>query len=458
MDREKLDFEHTYDVAIIGGGIVGSGLFREQALNNRSSVIIDQSDFNSQTSAGSSKMLHGGIRYLENFDFFLVFEALFEKNLWLKLAPHITKEIPFYLPVYKTSKWPLFLMKIGLFLYDLLSLFKNTPHKTLNKIKTLRTLPGLNEDGLRGCGMYFDAIVDDCKLGLECIYDGLLNKKCHALNYQEVIKLEKINDIYSLTLKDTLRNTTSLIKAKNVIIATGPFTDQTMKKLDIPWSPVIQASKGSHLWLKKNSLSLKNAMVLQTNDGRIIFVIPQRNSILVGTTEVPLSKDDNFKDIKPTQEEITYLLSEINNYFPEADVTEDDILASFAAVRPLVIDGHKSSKISRKHKTFNPDENLYVITGGKYTTFRKMAQELNSKLFKHMNWEYDKNLTLQPLKRTSVIEDPNDIKITKTHLSQITKDELVRTKEDLLERRLSLPSTSFLKDKEAQKEINKFEV
>lgn len=133
----------SFDTIIIGGGIVGSGIFRDQSLHNKKVLLLDQGDFSSQTSQGSSKMLHGGIRYLENLDFALVFEALKEKNLWLKLTPHIAKEVPFYLPVYKESKWPLILTKVGLFIYDLLSLFKNSPHKAFNKEQTVKHIPGL---------------------------------------------------------------------------------------------------------------------------------------------------------------------------------------------------------------------------------------------------------------------------------------------------------------------------
>jgi len=436
MDRESLD--KIYDTAIIGGGIVGSGLFRDQSINGKSSILIDQSDFNSQTSARSSKMLHGGIRYLENFDFALVFEALFEKNLWLKQAPHLVKESPFYLPVYKESKWPLFFLKIGLMLYDLLSLYKNTPHQTFSKKSTQRILPGIKSEGLRGSGMYFDAIVDDAKLGMDCIFDALQNSDCDAINYHKVIETNKVDDIFRVDLECTLTSSKKSIYAKNIIIATGPFIDQTMKELQYDWTPVIMASKGSHLWLKKKSLQISKPMVLQTKDQRIIFVIPQRNAILVGTTEVPLDKDNTYTDMKASKEEIDYLLSEVNTYFPDSEVTNEDIINTFAGVRPLVKDGHSSSKISRKHKTYKLEEHIYAITGGKYTTFRKMAQELNQQIFKDNDWNYDKTLSLKEFKATSIVKDINETVLTKDLLDTICKKELVRTKEDLIQRRLSI--------------------
>ncbi|MFT6631083.1 MAG: glycerol-3-phosphate dehydrogenase [Bacteriovoracaceae bacterium] len=443
--------EGHYDIIIVGGGIVGAGLFREQALHGLKVLLLDQADFNSQTSQGSSKMLHGGIRYLENMDFSLVFEALREKNLWLKLTPHITKEVPFYLPIYKESKWPLMFMRVGLFLYDFLSLFKNSPHRILNYKQTIKEMPGIKTQGLVGAGLYYDGIVDDAKLGLECIYDGLNNKNCKALNYQEVTSITKDeNDQHTVEFQDTLNKDKSKATSQFVIMATGPFTDQAMSNLSIPWSPVILPSKGAHLWLEENSLPITEAMVLQTKDQRIIFVIPQRHSILVGTTEIPIDPKTPMLNIKPTQEEIQYLLDVVNEYFPESNVKYENILSSFAAVRPLVKAKNSSSKTSRNHKVFNPQKNLYVLVGGKYTTFRKMAQDLNKKIFKQLNIKHDKSLTLQPLRTTSIVENPFDRKISLDDLKLILKNENVRTKEDLLNRRLSLPTLRHFNDQDLE--------
>jgi glycerol-3-phosphate dehydrogenase len=437
LDREEIE---EYDVVIIGGGIVGAGLFREQSLHGLKSLLLEQADFNSQTSQTSSKMLHGGIRYLENLDFALVFEALKEKNLWLKLAPHITKEIPFYLPVYKESKWPLFFMRIGLALYDTLSLFKNSPHKVLNRKETLKHMPGLRTEGLTGCGMYYDGIVDDSKLGLECIYDGLQSNLCDAQNYKQVIKVHKTKDLYSILYKDVFTSEETIVNAKHVIFATGPFTDQTMKNLNIDWSPVILPSKGTHLWLQEDALPIKHSMVLQTKDQRIIFVIPQRHTILVGTTETPLDPETPILNLKPTEEEIQYLLDVVNEYFPNSDVSKEHVLSSFSGVRPLVKTSESSSKTSRMHKIYTPQDNMHVLVGGKYTTFRMMAQHLNKSIFKALGVKHDKSLTLRPLRKTSVIKNPFDSNISRNDLEMIIKTEKVRTLEDLVERRLSLPS------------------
>lgn len=454
VDRKKLDNEH-FQIAIIGGGIVGSGLFRDQALHGVKSVLIEQADFNSQTSAGSSKMLHGGIRYLENFDFALVFEALKEKNLWLKKAPHATKEIPFYLPVYKESKWPLIFVRIGLFLYDLLSLFQNSPHKSFNKAQTAKLLKGLKTEGLRGSGMYYDGIVDDHKLGLDCIYDALNNKSCQALNYTKLMRFEKVDSKFNLYLKDTLDGNEFKITADHIQFATGPFTDIAMKELNVPWTPIILPSKGTHLWLRNDALRIDKAMVLQTADGRVIFVIPQRGSILVGTTEIPISEYDPILDIKPSEEEVDYLLNELRNYFPDETIDRSCILSTFCAVRPLVKTGESSSKVSRNHKIYKLEEHAYVIAGGKYTTFRKMAEDLNKKSFKDLGLIYKKNLSKSDFKTTSVVKNPLTDDINQTMLQKIVETEMVRTREDLIKRRLSLTAESNL-DEHEKKAIDEF--
>ena len=173
----------SYDVAIIGGGIVGAGIFRDLSLHGAKCLLVDKNDFTSQTSQNSSKMLHGGIRYLENLDFELVWEALHEKNLWLRIAPHLCFEKDFHFPVYKDSPKPLWMVRIGLMLYDFLSNFLNKPHSILSPKELHDKFPTLNREKLKGIGVYHDVVVDDAKLTLEVIYDALLEKKGSAINY-----------------------------------------------------------------------------------------------------------------------------------------------------------------------------------------------------------------------------------------------------------------------------------
>jgi glycerol-3-phosphate dehydrogenase len=439
VDQKTL--KNHYKFVVIGGGIVGAGILRDLALHKQDVLLLEKGDFSSQTSQGSSKMLHGGIRYLENFDFALVFEALREKKLWLKLSSHIAWEDRFYLPVYKNSKWPLFFLRIGLFLYDLLSLFKNPPFKILSKNEALKGIPGLKEDGLTGAGLYSDGIIDDSKLVFDLIFDSI-ERGASAFNYHELTKLTKLAEHYELKIVDHRTGKNHTITGDYVLFAVGPFTDQVLNKLQVPWQNIILPSKGSHIWIKQDSLKLKDAMVLQTKDNRIIFVIPQRGAILVGTTEIAISADEDMFNIKPTKSEIQYLIDNLNDYFPKAQINLSHVIASFAAVRPLVKSSTStsSSKTSRRHKIYKPLENLYVIAGGKYTTFRVMAQDLCQKIFKDAGLHYNKKLSLSSFVKTSLVSDVNKIQITKNLLDDIIKNEAPLNAEDLLLRRLSLYS------------------
>lgn len=438
-----------YEVVIVGGGINGCGLLRDLALNGVSALLIEKGDFSSQTSQGSSKMLHGGIRYLENADFALVQEALEEKNLWLKLTPHLCFERDFYLPLYDYSKYQPWMLGCGLFLYDFLSHFQNKRFGLLNPKETLKKIPSLDPHGLKGAGKYYDGVVDDAKLSLECLYDALLEPGVDALSYHAVTKTVKVDDGYEVTYESTRTPHKETVKAKYLVFTTGPFTDTLLPKLGIPWTSQLLPSKGIHLWLKEGSIEAQGSVVLTTKDNRVVFVIPQRNSVLVGTTETPVDQD--MFDIKATEKEVRYLLEVLKQYFPNADLSESSIISTFAGVRPLVKEegGDESrGKTSRFHKIFRPNSHTYVMLGGKYTTFRRMNQELASEIVPRLGKRYQPNLTLNPLRQKSIMptfgEKPT---LTLSMVKEIIQKERVTTFEDLIERRLSiLEDADHLKD------------
>ncbi|WPU63155.1 glycerol-3-phosphate dehydrogenase/oxidase [Peredibacter starrii] len=439
----------SYEVVIVGGGINGCGLIRDLALNGVSTLLIDKGDFASQTSQGSSKMLHGGIRYLENADFALVQEALEEKNLWLKLTPHLCFERDFYLPLYDYSKYKPWMLRCGLFLYDFLSHFQNKAHDMLNPEETVQKIPSLEPKGLMGAGKYYDGVVDDAKLTLECLYDALLEPCANALSYHEVISTVKVADGYEVTYQSMRTPHKETVKAKFVVFTTGPFTDKLLPKLNVPWTPQLAPSKGIHLWLKEGSVDAKGSVVLTTKDNRVVFVIPQRHSILVGTTETPVDQD--MFNIKATEKEVNYLLDVLRQYFPNSNLTKDSIISTFAGVRPLVREEgapEALGKVSRFHKIFRPDQFTYVMLGGKYTTFRRMTQELAQEIVPRLGKAYHPNYTLNPLRQHSVMptfgEQP---KLTLEMVKKIIITEYVTTFEDLVKRRLSiLDEPHHLKD------------
>lgn len=429
-----------FDVVIIGGGINGCGLLRDLALNGVSALLLDKGDFSSQTSQASSKMLHGGIRYLENFDFALVQEALEEKNLWLKLTPHLCFERDFYLPLYNYSKYKPFMLKAGLFLYDFLSHFQNKPHAMLSPEEALKKIPSLDHKGLLGAGRYYDGVVDDAKLSLECLYDALLEDGIEAKSYHEVTGVRKTSDGHEVTYKSLRTGETYTVKAKFLVFTTGPFTDKLLPKLGIPWTPQLLPSKGIHLWLKKDTIRANGSVVLTTRDNRVVFVIPQRDSILVGTTETPV--DSDMFNITATKKEVLYLLDILKQYFPNSEISESSIISTFAGVRPLVKEeGHDEAlgKVSRFHKIYRPDQSTYVLIGGKYTTFRRMTQELAGEIVPRLGKRYQPNLTLNPLRQHSIIPTFGDKpKLTLSMVKDIIAKEKVTTFDDLVKRRLSL--------------------
>ncbi len=430
----------SYDVVIVGGGINGCGLLRDLALNGVKALLLDKGDFASQTSQGSSKMLHGGIRYLENFDFGLVQEALEEKNLWLKLTPHLCFEREFFLPLYHYSKYAPWMLNVGLFLYDFLSHFQNRPFGMLNTEETLKAIPSLESKDLKGAGKYFDGIVDDAKLSLECLYDALLEPQVEALSYHEVIGTQKLSDGYEVTYQDTFLKTQQTVRAKFVVFTTGPFTDTLLPKLGINWKSQLVPSKGIHLWLKEGSIQTKGSVVLTTKDNRVVFVIPQRGAILVGTTETPVDQD--VFDIKATQKEVDYLLGVLRQYFPHSTLNESSIISTFAAVRPLVREAGTQEalgKVSRFHKIFRPTSHAYALLGGKYTTFRRMTQELAQEIVPRLGLSYHPNLTLNSLRQPSLMPTfGQKPELTVDMVKKIMATEKVTTLTDLLKRRLSL--------------------
>ena len=430
-----------YKTVIIGGGIVGAGILRDLALHGIDTLLIERKDFSSQTSERSSKMLHGGIRYLENLDFSLVFEALHEKNLWLKLLPHLAHEVPFYLPVFKDSKRPLWMIRLGMFLYDFLSSFENSPHQIKSAKDVHQQIPVLKTAGLSGAGVYYDGIMDDAKITLEVIFDALKEKCAHAMTYTEVTTVTKNKNKNIIHCKNVLTNETFTVTCDQVVYALGPFTDRFLKNIPMyNWENVLLPSKGSHLWISAKDLPLKFPVVITTKDDRVIFVIPHGDQILVGTTEVAFTGD--YFDVKPSSEEINYLLAALIDYFPETHLTHSHILSSFAGIRPLVRESGALDlgKTSREHKIFQPMSDTYVIAGGKYTTFRVMGQDITRDICHKYARSYNPDFTKQTLRQKSV-SIPYEWKVpTKEKLILICETEFPKTFEDLIVRRLSIPS------------------
>ena len=431
------DQTNLYDVAIIGGGINGIGLFRDLSKHKVNSILIERGDFMSQTSSRSSKMLHGGIRYLENFDFPLIQEALHEKNLWVQLAPHLCNEQAFYLPVFNYSKFPLWLTYFGLKTYDFLSNFKNTPSTVIAKKKLLKKFPDLTTNGLKGAAVYHDALMNDARLGIECLMDAMKENIGRVCNYTILEKAEKENEIFVLTLRSTKDDKVQIIRAKELVFTTGPFTDKVLTDLKLfDWRPRLIASKGTHIWLDCKTFPVDDPMVLETIDKRVLFVLPQKDAVLVGTTE-DNAEGEEFFDIQPKESEIQYILSNLNKYFPKYNLKPSDVLGSFAGIRPLIQEEDSNAgKTSRKHQTYQPLPNVWVLLGGKWTTFRTMVQDIAAPLVGKYNPPYDSNKCIAKLNTFSPFDTYDELRWDKEVFEKLKKTEFVSNEEDLVERRL----------------------
>lgn len=423
------------EVLIIGAGIVGAGAFRECAFHGLDTLLVDSNDFCDRTSASSSKLLHGGIRYLENLDFQLVFEALKEKKLWVKLAPHLNFNQEFVMPLYHDSIRRPFEIQIGIALYDLLAKNPFRGPKWYDKKRVQRVLPELKRNDLKGAGVYLDAIMDDRKLGLEIIFEAAKLNNAQAINHLKLINYQRINSNKIIAiLKDQITNEVHEVETKQLLFSTGPFIDQMMEETkNDNWEKIILASKGSHI-VAHNFINLDRAVVMTPKDGRIIFIIPrEKNRLLIGTTEIAAPND--FDHLTISDQETEYLINNFNEYFPDHPISEDQIIGSYAGVRPLVKSGPDNlGKTARTHLTYSLYNNVHAIAGGKYTTFRVMAKELIRPMLNQLRIPYQEQHSFRSVQKQSQFYASEEIIMNDQNIKNVLNQEYVRTKKDYFNR------------------------
>ncbi len=366
----------TYDLVIVGGGINGAGLARDAASRGMSVALIEMNDFASGTSSRSSKLIHGGIRYLENLEFHLVYEALAERALLFELAPHLVHPLRFLLPLYEGDRVGMFKMGLGMWLYDILSLFEAPQmHEKLNVKESLKRIPVLKNLGLKGSYEYSDAYMDDDRLVLATLRSAN-ELGAQSANYVSATGAElKDGKLNKIKCRDELTGEEFELKGQHFVSTVGAWTDRLGSQILDDWSSIMRPSKGIHLTLSRKDLPLNSAVVMASNkDQRIIFGIPRHEMVIIGTTDTDFSGDPN--DVRSTKEDVDYLLKIVDEYFPGAKLTNDKIIASYAGVRPLVADGSTTeSGTSREHTIINDSRNITFVAGGKYTTYRKIAEE-----------------------------------------------------------------------------------
>lgn len=379
MDRDQLIHQienesKAWDFIIIGGGATGLGTAVEAASRGCRTLLLEQHDFAKGTSSRSTKLVHGGVRYLRQGDIKLVREALRERGLMQRNAPHLVKNLSFVVPAYKWWEGPFY--GLGLKIYDAMAGDLGLgPSTLLSKGETLHQIPTLETDGLEGGIQYYDAQFDDARMATT-LMRTIIDQGGTPINYMKVTDLLKSGTkLNGVQAEDQETGKSYKLKAKCVINATGIFTDH-IRQMDDPSTPsIIQPSRGVHIVLNNSFQPGESAMLVpDTEDGRVIFAIPWKERILIGTTDVPMDAPE--LEPHPTEEEIDYLLTYAQKYL-QGDPTRADILSAFAGIRPLVSsspDGN-TSDISRDHTLITDPSGLVTITGGKWTTYRKMAED-----------------------------------------------------------------------------------
>lgn len=380
---DVLEHNREWDVLVTGGGATGAGIALDAASRGFRTLLLEQDDFGKGTSSRSTKLVHGGVRYLAQGDLFLVTEALHERGLILKNAPNLTINQEFVIPAY--TWWEILKYTAGLKFYDLLagrlSLGRS---KFLNRENTLAHLPGLNKDGLKGGIVYHDGRFDDSRL-LITLIRTVLDQGGMALNYCKVMGLLKNGrgKITGVTVKERETGKTYDIQTRVVINATGVFADD-MIRMDSPDTRrTIRPSQGVHVVMPRDFLGGNAALMIpKTDDGRVLFAIPWHNRLVVGTTDTPV--ESISLEPKPLEAEIDFILHTAGKYLTRQP-TRADILSVYAGLRPLVSDAgnpEKTREISRRHKIVISASGLVTVEGGKWTIYRRMAQDTMNRIIK----------------------------------------------------------------------------
>jgi len=366
------------DVLIIGGGITGAGIARDAALRGVRVALVDKSDVAGGTSSRSSRLIHGGLRYLEHGDLRLVFEASRERRILLRIAPHLVRPLPFLFPAYRGARVPPWKLRAGLWLYDLLAAFRNVhAHRWLGAKRVRAVEPGLRDKDLAGAGLYYDAQTDDARLALATLRSAAAAGALIA-SYTEVLALAKPDGrVAGASVRDVLTGRRLELRARVVVNATGPWVD-AVRHLDEPAAaPLLRLSKGAHVAVPRARIGNTHAVTLTSPlDGRVMFVLPWGDVSYIGTTETeePVTPER----ARATGDDAVYLLRSANAFFPRARLAPHDVVSTWAGLRPLLAPDRSRSAgaVSREHRIVESASGLISIAGGKLTTYRVMGRDV----------------------------------------------------------------------------------
>ncbi len=391
--------QEVFDVLVIGGGITGVGIARDAVLRGLKVALVEKDDFAAGTSSKSSKLVHGGFRYLKQGEFALVHEALVERKILMNIAPHLVHPTPCILPIYKNSAEPPWMIHIGLWLYDLLAFTKNIGrHRMLTLEEIAQMEPELRQEDLRKAAQYFDCKADDFRLVLATVQSAAQSGAVIANYVKAVEVLKEDHRVTGIVAKDQLTGATLKIRARAIANATGPWSDRVQQELFGEMKPHVRTTKGVHLLVHRDDLPIHHAfMQFSIQDGRPIFAIPWKNIVLLGTTDTDYTGDPDR--IETEREDVDYILESFNYYFPRAHLTDDKVLSAFAGLRPLLREeGKSASQVTREHRIFETAPGFFSIVGGKLTTHRVMADDMVNRIASYLG----KNFHIRPKLRKTV--------------------------------------------------------
>jgi glycerol-3-phosphate dehydrogenase len=390
---------YSFDVLVIGGGITGAGIALDAASRGLSVALVDMQDFAAGTSSRSTKLIHGGLRYLKQLEFRLVAEVGREREIVYENSIHVTTPEKMLLPIYKNGSLGRFSASIGLKLYDSLAkVRKSERRKMLSKKETLKLAPFLREEGLLGAGFYVEYKTDDARLTLEVIKKAV-EYKALCLNYAKVTGfVYDRNRIVAAKVRDEITGETITIHATQIVNAAGPWVDVILEKDNRNGRSrkSLKLTKGIHIVFDKSVLPLEQAIYFDTDDGRMVFAIPRGNKVYVGTTDTFYEEDPVHPVAK--SEEVAYLLNALHSIFPSLSLKEEDVESTWAGIRPLIFEeGKNPSEISRKDEIWTSKSGLMTIAGGKLTGYRIMAERIVDLIVKKHRFRHAKKCMTKQL-------------------------------------------------------------
>lgn len=375
--------DRVFDLLVVGGGITGAGVARDAALRGMTVALIDKGDFASGTSSRSSRLIHGGVRYIEHGHLRLVFEASAERRRLLRVAPTLVRPLAFTWPVYAASRLPVWKLAAGLSIYDALAMFRNVErHRRLSAAEVEAAEPRLSAKGLRGGVRYYDAATDDSRLTLANVLDARHHGAVvvnHAVLTGYTLEHEG-GGLRTAAVEDALTGDRLEVRAQTVVNATGPWSDRVQAMMEPAWArsrDAVQGSKGAHIAVPRDRVGNRDAIVmLHPRDGRVLFALPADMHTIVGTTDTFTTTSPD--EVRADEADVAYLLEAVAAYFPDARLERSDVVAAWAGIRPLMPTTQSSVAASREHLITRERGNgrSVTVTGGKLTTYRVMARQV----------------------------------------------------------------------------------